>query len=82
MTEGLGEALDSLGSISYRRKLGLIPKTKKKTPKKNIIEERMKLRIHNLCTGKYDNMTGAQIRELFKREDAEELTKHIREALR
>jgi len=44
-------------------------------------EERLKLRIHNLYIGKYDNMTGAQIRELFRREDAEEITEQLREAL-
>lgn len=45
-------------------------------------EERLKLRIHNLCSGKYDTMTGAQLRELFKREDAEDVTDRIREALK
>ena len=44
-------------------------------------EERLKLRLHNLYSGKYDKMTGAQIRNLFRREDADDVVEKMREVL-
>ena len=39
------------------------------------------LRMRNLYDGKYDSLTGAQIRELFRREDAERVAELMHEML-